>query len=346
MIAVVSKSATRATAGAAAAVSAPGKVFLAGEYAVLQGGTAVVAAVSRRASARFAPGQPPASPLVAEAARATRAWLAERALSLPAGSPDVDTAGFSSEGGGKLGLGSSAAAAVAAVGALLDAAGIDVATERPAVLGLADDAHRAFQGGVGSGADIAAAVHGGLLAVTRRRGQLDVEPLPALPVELVVFATGRSSSTVEQVAAVAALRERAPDRHAAALRALGEAARVLAEAIERADGPGAVQAARGAHAAMEELGRAADVPIVTPALAAAAELAAGLGGAAKPSGAGGGDVGVAMFTGSAAAEAFRARAPGLGLSIVAVGIDPEGLSRHETGAEDNRDQSHHVERKA
>ena len=42
--------------------SAPGKLFLAGEYAVLAEGTAVVTAVDRRAVARFVPGGAPSTP--------------------------------------------------------------------------------------------------------------------------------------------------------------------------------------------------------------------------------------------------------------------------------------------
>ena len=38
---------------------APGKLFLAGEYAVLDGGVAVVAAASRYALAQFQPGMAP-----------------------------------------------------------------------------------------------------------------------------------------------------------------------------------------------------------------------------------------------------------------------------------------------
>jgi phosphomevalonate kinase len=130
------------------------------------------------------------------------------------------------------------------------------------------------------------------------------------------------------------------------MRALAEAARMLAEAVERSDAPRAVAAVREAHARMHELGRAADVPIVTPPFAAAAELAAELDGAAKPSGAGGGDVGVAVFAGAEAAAAFRARAPGLGLSIVPLHIDPQGLCPIQAAEPVQKIDRNHVARKA
>ena len=78
---------------------------------------------------------------------------------------------------------------------------------------------------------------------------------------------------------------------------------------------------------MEMLGQAAGVPIVTPVLAHAALLAAEVGGAAKPSGAGGGDVGIAFLPDPEAANEFRVRARDLGLGILDLFVDPTGISR-------------------
>ena len=77
------------------------------------------------------------------------------------------------------------------------------------------------------------------------------------------------------------------------------------------------------------------MPIVTPALAAAAKLAEELGGAAKPSGAGGGDVGVAFLTGPGAAETFRRRAPHIGLEILSIRTGASGLRREPSDPERN-----------
>jgi phosphomevalonate kinase len=82
-----------------------------------------------------------------------------------------------------------------------------------------------------------------------------------------------------------------------------------------------------AHAAMDALGQAAAVPIVTPLLSHAALLAAEVGGAAKPSGAGGGDVGVAFLPDPDAANEFRTRARAIGLGILDLFVDPTGVSR-------------------
>ena len=69
---------------------APGKAMLFGEYAVLDGAWGVVASVDRYAEARLHDG-PPASPFVAAAAAAARAWLASRGLAAPDGWPAVDS---------------------------------------------------------------------------------------------------------------------------------------------------------------------------------------------------------------------------------------------------------------
>jgi phosphomevalonate kinase len=69
------------------------------------------------------------------------------------------------------------------------------------------------------------------------------------------------------------------------------------------------------------------VAIVTPELAQVAELATQHGGAAKPSGAGGGDVGVAFLPDPDAANEFRTRARAIGLGILDLLVDPAGVSR-------------------
>ena len=177
-------------------------------------------------------------------------------------------------------------------------------------------AHRAAQGGRGSGADVAAAVYGGVIclrAPRRRRPTCSRSPLPAA-VELIVFSTGTPQlDRRPRAARVEALARRAiptltrgrlgADRASAATRFIAGVARRRRRGVDRL---GCARERR----ARRRSGDAAGLPIVTPALAAAATLAEELGGAAKPSGAGGGDVGVAFLTDRGAAETFRAaRAP-------------------------------------
>jgi phosphomevalonate kinase len=84
------------------------------------------------------------------------------------------------------------------------------------------------------------------------------------------------------------------------------------------------QAGRYGHA-MGALGEAADAPIVERSLRRVAALAREAGGAAKPSGAGGGDVAVAFFASRAAAQRFERACRAANIQILDLEIDPEGV---------------------
>jgi phosphomevalonate kinase len=325
----------RATLRGSPVVAAPGKIFLVGEYAVLEGGAAVVAAVDRYAVGEFIPALDPASPLVAEAIRATIAALGDKAAALPAGSVWVDSGAFTSASdGSKLGLGSSSATAACSVGALLEMAGLPVASNRDLLFSLAESSHRAWQGGLGSGADVAAAVYGGVLKYARPGGGAPVvERLPdaLIGLELVVFSARAATSTVSQIRGVRALAARSPRAYASLTAELREAAEHFLESLARRAPRQTILATRDAALALAALGQAADVPIVTPPFERADALAAELGGAAKPSGSGGGDVGVALFPERPAAEAFTARAAGVGLDVLDLRLDHSGAHRRSAG---------------
>ncbi|HYX90041.1 MAG TPA: phosphomevalonate kinase [Myxococcaceae bacterium] len=172
------------------ALSAPGKLFLSGEYAVLWGGTARVAAVSPRATAlvrRRADRQIhlvlEEGRLVGDATPVGARWRGEIPASFHFAARAVDEAlrahggevlGFdlalspsrSGPGGRKLGMGGSARAAVLSCEAARYALEL-----RVDVLKLALLAHAAAQDGRGSGADVAAIFAGGI--VRYRRYPLD-----------------------------------------------------------------------------------------------------------------------------------------------------------------------------
>jgi len=309
-------------------VTAPGKLLLLGEYAVLDGFPAIVAAVNRRASGQFVPGRSPESELVDIAVRNAADALGPNRAALPRGSVLVDTAAFSLNGT-KMGIGSSAATAAVTVGAVLEMAGLSVSDSTDLVFDVALAAHRAAQGGLGSGADVAAAVYGGMIHYTRpAAGPAAIRRLPPLVgVEMVVFATGTPSSTVDCLQAVAAFAKASPETHRQLLPPLAVAVSRFEHGLFARDTPEIIAAIGEAHVGMEMLGQAAGVPIVTPVLAHAAVLASELGGAAKPSGAGGGDVGIAFLPNPEAAAEFRTRARDIGLGILDLFVDPTGISR-------------------
>lgn len=294
--------------------SAPGKLFLIGEYAVLNGAPALLTAVDRRVhvttetapNERWALSAPNLGlhdlDLGADARAmhdsddATRAKLAvfqavhaESSAALGASLPPlhvtIDSSAFAHDGH-KLGLGSSAAVAAALCAALARAAG-----ERPAPAALARraiTAHRRAQNGAGSGGDVAAAVYGGLISYRQ-----DTTPIPlAWPSALAAFAviTGEGARTPTLLDAVRAYAERAPQAHA---RDLAELARLADTATDCLDSTADFLALAAAYfAALRRLDDHAKAGIVSAQHERLAELVHEHGGVFKTSGAGGGDVGL------------------------------------------------------
>ena len=289
-------------------VSAPGKLMLLGEYAVVDGGLAVVAAVNRRAVGVVLT-EPDPSPSPVVQAVLTRAQ-AEGAV-LPPGIR-IDTSAFRDADGAKLGLGSSAAVAVIAA-ALATGRGDDD------VLRIAVDGHRAAAHGKGSGVDVAACFSGGVVATRAQPGPIQPLPRGIRGLTPSVLYTGVSASTPHMLAACQASPRW--DDWMAVMRPLvrrGIKAWIAQEALPF------LRVIAEYGRAMAGLGADAGVPVVTEQIEAMMRLAAEAGGAAKPSGAGGGDV-VVMW--SADPEAAQRVADATQSVVVDLAVDPRGLSR-------------------
>ncbi|WP_437642037.1 hypothetical protein [Sorangium sp. So ce854] len=322
-------------------VRAPGKLVLSGAYAVLEGAPALVAAVDRYVLAD--PARPAA--LVTDEVQAAidagaldrAVWFDASALRAPA------PAGSSGAASRKLGLGSSAAILVATLAARAAAAAATRATEaaattratRAAAAGQpapawdaralfldALAAHRRAQGG-GSGVDVAASVHGGVLCCRLGPGgALDVAP-HALPGELAVevFASDAAARTSDMLERVRALAARDPAAHRALL---GAAAEGATAAVAAADARALVAALDRQVDALAELGDRAGAPIVTPALRRLRPAATAEGASLAPSGAGGGDV--SIFVGAAPpSAAFIEAARAAGLDRVPMSLGAPGV---------------------
>ncbi|MDE2149894.1 MAG: hypothetical protein KGJ55_08690 [Gammaproteobacteria bacterium] len=310
------------------AASAPGKLLLLGEYAVLEGAPALVLAVEVRARAHLsvtgtgdswieAPEvlsqrlhftrDPEGSPRWPDADSRTRLALVDQVLrglamraQVPAGglALELDTAAFFVGGSGvrrKLGLGSSAALTVALASALAAAAGAPLA-DRDAWLAQLLTLHRAFQGGRGSGADLAAAVHGGCLVYRLTTGDRPQVAACAWPVNLphLFVWSGRPASTGDFLARLAAWREQQPRRYAAHFAELETLAEAGAEAVARGQNDALLAACAEYAVALQKLGDAAKIAIYSAAHCRIGALVAAAGGVYKPCGAGGGDLGVAL----------------------------------------------------
>lgn len=298
-------------------VSAPGKAFLIGEYAVLEGAPSIVTAVDVRAIAHD-PIEGEARPPVTAVVRCAHARVVEYlqqagvAAAGDDGFPVIDTGRFYL-GARKLGLGSSAAVTAAVVGYHLAAYGLDPRDPEvlPDALELAMAAHGEAQGGGGSGADVAAAVLGGTLYFQHGKAT-PVQPLPGLHLGFVD--AGYPAITSELVRRVRQGQAAHPDRYAAAMAVLSGAARGFIDAyllgapgqepvptsLDEAELRARFERLRHATAAhnrgLEGLQELAGAAFITAEIATIIREAEAMGLAAKPSGASGGDLVVVLAT--------------------------------------------------
>jgi len=326
---------------------APGKLVALGEYAVLDGAPAVVLALDRyvevtldassdgvcRLSMRsaelversFAPGEPSGAGLVdlVAAAAPQLAWTAA-----------IDSQALFA-GGAKLGLGSSAAVLTAWAGAFAAfARGQGCPLPAPRMEALIE-LHRQFQGGKGSGLDVAASYTGGAITFSLGRPGLPQIGSVRLP-NSVGFAgvfAGRSASTPELVARYRAWRTRRPQEAAALVRRLTAQAEAGCAALTGDDAAGWLEAFAAYGHGLEELGAAIGADIVTAEHRAIGVEARRHGVAYKVSGAGGGDLGLACAADVEALEAFRISVGDRGFRVINVSLADHGLQVAQRGAE-------------
>ena len=303
--------------------SAPGKVVLWGEYAVLEGAPAAVLAVNRLARCsletsrtwRFSTVGFKAStaefdrlPAMAPAdAAAMLPWHVLRGMPQARSAPvslTMHTEGFFHEGV-KLGLGSSAALCVAlqAAHAALDGAAPDHAQ--------ALAAHRRLQAGHGSGIDIAASFFGGCLRFRDGRAQPCPDPL-----------THRCFVWVGEPAQTGRKLERFTDY---LKRGNRTALKALADCSEHLFSDSTTEALNAYAGALKALDNAAGLGVYSPPHLAAERLARARGLVYKPCGAGGGDVGVAVADSPEPLPRFAASAEALGFTILNLETAPHGV---------------------
>ncbi len=299
--------------------SAPGKVVLWGEYAVLVGASAGVMAIDHLARidlvARAHGWRFDATGLLAPSLIAHRRFTQASVAALPeailkawgyaeypqdrGAALHIDSHAFYSNTfptglekrqRRKLGIGSSAAVCVAAYTVLA------TYFERPAHLSEAIDIHKRWQGGNGSGLDVAASWHGGLLHFQEGR----CEPF-AWPIDLrfKLVWTGAPASTPDHVAHFDQWRKTAAHTNslqqladaAGRLRAHLDSVKFIAYLAEYID-------------ALRAFDHDANLNIFTHDHLRLATIAARSDVIYKPCGAGGGDIGIAISNDAGALEAF------------------------------------------
>ncbi len=348
-------------------VSAPGKLVLLGEYAVLFGAPAMVMAVNRRARVELTPSESDCWTLIApdlaprpveldvgrggvvdwrddELGRASFG-LVERLLGeldhagvveltqLAPLAATLDTREFFRSRGDsrcKLGLGSSAALTVALASALAAWAGDGRMPDADARwLQTLVDLHRRMQGGLGSGIDVAASVLGGVIRFRLDEDSSVAAPQPvAMPADLQLLSiwTGRSASTSGFLERLEARRAAHPHGVDRAISRLGELSEAGIDALEAGASSAFLDAVDGFWDALEALGREIEMPILSQEHRRLRRLAVESGVHYKPSGAGGGDLGIAFAIDSDQLQEMAVRAEAQGFAALDLETDPRGFT--------------------
>ena len=334
--------------------TAPGKMLLLGEYAVLEGCPALSVAVNRRASVcveqtgadehslqtSLLPGRRLSfsvrnDELLWSDKSTASALGVDKLLSdwpdvlgdihAPALDIHMDTSAFYEQSGDqmlKLGLGSSAALQAACAGVFCTLS--DKQLSMPGLIAR----HRESQGGSGSGVDIATSLHGGAIRFQRMGGNADpgVTSL-ALPSSFHYDAiwNGDSVSTGDMLKQFTKWTQRNADKWAMCMLT----ARVICDAAFRAiddeDATALARTVKGYGEWMKALEKASKIRIYTPAHSFLDTMAASYGCSYKPSGAGGGDIGVAVAASYEELTDFQDAATAEGYHWLPVETDQKGL---------------------
>lgn len=324
--------------------SAPGKILLCGEYAVLDGAPSLCVAVNRRASVLIqqnergehsvrSPGFADGSyrfsidpgggfnwnaggEALPDFSILERVWPAQARQSSPSVDLVLDTGAFVEPGGGrKLGLGASAALTVALVGALARLQ--NTTTELDAMI----EAHQQFQGGSGSGADVASAFSGGVIEY-RRRETAFVRPMTwRNDLEYAVLWSGQSVSTVQKLSQLAASKADTGSRAD-----LGRASSEIINAWDKAGAEAIISLFDRYTKTLAVFSDDHGLGIFDAGHAELVDLALSCGVVYKPCGAGGGDIGMALSADREAIDRFLADADSHGFTQLELRIDDNGLN--------------------
>jgi len=319
-------------------VTAPGKVVLSGEYAVLDGAAAVCVAVDRRAvvtvvaaaddcSRVSAPGYSSSEGSFVTGAEGLR-WkqgasdyvlvdavfdvlqpVASHQLSLT-----LDSRQFmDSASGRKVGLGSSAAMTVALTAALGGSDGL---------LDRAIRAHRSLQAGRGSGVDIAAAICGGLIEYRMPESRARKLAWPA-GLEFRVIWSGVAASTRDKLARLEhATVQGSRDR-------LLAEAEIMATAWSTADADAVLTAYPPYIDALRQFSVDHELGIFDAGHGQMVEEAAAAGLVYKPAGAGGGDIGTLLGSNAETLDQFVANMNFPDAAVLPCDVDPDGVILEE-----------------
>ncbi len=311
-------------------VQAPGKLILLGEYAVLEKAPALVAAINKQCKVRIEPNSdyflfsapnldiynvsfvltengdarfkeeyPPEIHQMLSFVFSIMKYVTEHSgRTIPNATICVDTGDFyHAASGKKFGLGSSAALTVGLMVALNEHLGYYEWMKSLYYESLL--AHRIAQGKLGSGVDVAATTNGGVIRYEMPHsaiGKAETIRPCSWPSDLymVPIWTGISASTRAFVKKVDKFQADSPKDYRYILDAMIELSEQGAHYFEEGATQPFLEVVQAFMSQECLLGRQSGAPIISPVHEQLTELVKQTGGVYKPSGAGGGDIGVAL----------------------------------------------------
>ncbi|GAB4378164.1 MAG: phosphomevalonate kinase [Calditrichia bacterium] len=246
----------------------------------------------------------------------------------------LDTRAFYLEKTGeKLGLGSSAALTVALLYALLKGINLpggsqaDLTAEEifPAAL----TAHFAAQGKKGSGIDIAASLYGGFLQF---QISSEAQSLPRVqprqfPTDLYLIPiwSGKSASTSQLVSRTLKYKETNPAAYWKLMDKLIRLSREGCQAVQRQQTNKFLDICDHYHHTLKQFGENCNAAIISPEHQEIAERVRACGGVYKPSGAGGGDIGIALCDDTVVAQKISEEILHFGYKIIKLSPSQTGV---------------------
>ena len=346
--------------------SAPAKLVLLGDYAVLEGARALVLAVDRRANVRIAAREDRECNVYApdlgvhgaqiaigsdgnlhwQCDEATKAKLSlvdhvwhglldEGLAPLSRGGFDLhlDTSGFFHVEGSvraKLGLGSSAALTVALASALATYAGHgDVITDRTRWMRQLLNMHGNWQGGRGSGVDIAASVAGGLIAyqLVGSTREPTYEAMRMNGLHCLFVWSGQSVSTSDSLQRLALWRDTHAADYVAHMDELSSISAAAIDALAQQRVQSFIGLTKDYARGLQHFSAACGLEIYSPAQKRLADMVSGTDVSYKPCGAGG-DFGVVFAENAERLATFGRAIVSAGMQVVPLGLDNQGVSCH------------------
>jgi phosphomevalonate kinase len=271
--------------------------MLSGEYAVLYGGTAVMAPVPRHLIIKESNEMNSSSlpPVASEALNldVKEIYDFEAKNGRPGVALDASQFYFINSQGNKvkLGLGLSAAEAVGVIALRFERAGLLWQDNRYKIFQYAHQAHNQAQEGLGSGADVAACAYASPIKFRREEDKVHIEPITGdimkFKIPLQIVWTGTPANTRDKVAAFERWVE-TENNHL--LRGFIATADQLANAWFKLQMADLFEKIDNFNSRLREISEAANLSLFLPIHEEFDGWARGNGGRAKPTGAGGGDM--------------------------------------------------------